>query len=123
MPAIIYIMGRAASVEQGHHLIADGALKFNESKVNSLSNFSRKAKVKGSRDISVIYAYNLEIQEPICSECFPGNMLDMTASHRLIQDCVSRKKLLPFTAEYAKIFVTCTGLLRPFDDHTTERIE
>ena len=93
-------MGRAASVEQGHHLIADGALKFNESKVNSLSNFSRKAKVKGSRDISVIYAYDLEIQEPICSECFPGNMLDMTAYRRFIQDCVSRKKLLPFTAEY-----------------------
>ncbi len=83
---VSFMRYRAASVEQGHHLIVNGTLKSNESKVNSLSNFSREAKVKGFRDISVIYAYDLEIQEPVCSECFPGNMLDMTAYHRFIRD-------------------------------------
>jgi len=62
-----------------HHLLVDGALKSDESIVNSLSNFSRKAKEKGSRDISVLYAFDLEEMEPICSMCFPGNMPDYTA--------------------------------------------
>lgn len=53
-------------VGQGHHLLVDGTLKSNESGVNTLSDFSRKARVKGSRDISVIYAFNLEKKEPVC---------------------------------------------------------
>ena len=43
-----------AAVEQGHHLIIDGTLKTNESTVNSLFDFSRKARLKGSREISVL---------------------------------------------------------------------
>ena len=83
---IAFMRQRAAAVEAGHHLLVDGTLKSDESKVNSLSNFSRKAKTKGSKDISVIYAYDFEKNEPICSECFPGNMLDSTAYSRFIQD-------------------------------------
>ena len=83
---IAFMRERTASVERGHHLIIDGTLKSDESTVNSLSNFSRKTRAKGSKDISVIYAYDLETGEPICSECFPGNMLYITAHHRFIQD-------------------------------------
>ena len=53
--------------EQEHHLLVDSTLKSNESGVNTLSDFSRKARTKGSRDISVIYAVNLEKKEPVCS--------------------------------------------------------
>lgn len=54
-------------VGQGHHLLVEGTLKSDESGVNTLSDFSRKARMKGSRDISVIYAFDLEKKEPVCS--------------------------------------------------------
>jgi hypothetical protein len=69
-----------------HHLLIDGTLKSDESKVNSLSDFSRKARTKGTRDISVLYAFDLESMEPICSKCFPGNMLDLTAYEAFISE-------------------------------------
>jgi hypothetical protein len=62
-----------------HHLLVDGTLKTDTSRVNSLSDFSRKARLKGSKDISILYAFDLEAMEPICSKCFPGNMIDATA--------------------------------------------
>jgi transposase len=77
---------RTAAVGIDHHLLIDGTLKSDESKVNSLSDFSRKAKTKGSRDISVMYAFDLEAMEPICAKCFPGNMLDATAYEAFIQE-------------------------------------
>ena len=81
-----YMQIRVSTVEKGHHLLIDGTLKSNESVVNSLSDFSRKARTKGTRDISVLYAYDLEAGEPICSKCFPGNMLDATAYEAFIAD-------------------------------------
>ena len=70
---------RANKIGADDSVLIDGTLKSNESKVNSLSDFSRKAKLKGSRDISIIYAFDLALYEPICSKCYPGNMLDGTA--------------------------------------------
>lgn len=81
-----YMQLRVARVEAGHHVLIDGTLKSDESCVNSLSDYSRKAKLKGSRDISVLYAYDLEAREPLCSKCFPGNMLDATAYESFIED-------------------------------------
>ena len=81
-----FMQNRAASVNMEHHLLIDGTLKSNESRVNSLSDFSRKAKTKGTRDISVLFAFNLEAMEPICSKCFPGNMLDLTAYESFIRE-------------------------------------
>ena len=81
-----FMQNRAAAVKMDHHLLIDGTLKFNESKVNSLSDFSRKAKTKGTRDISVLFAFDLEIMEPVCSKCFPGNMLDLTAYESFIRE-------------------------------------
>jgi len=80
------MQNRAAAVNMEHHLLIDGTLKSNESRVNSLSDFSRKAKTKGARDISVLFAFDLEAMEPICSKCFPGNMLDLTAYESFIQE-------------------------------------
>lgn len=80
-----FMKERVKSVEVDHHLLVDGTLKSNDSKVNSLSDYSRKAKLKGSRDISVLYAFDLELMEPICSKCYPGNMLDVTAYKDFLQ--------------------------------------
>ena len=74
-----FMRNRASAVKADHHLLIDGTLKTDNSVVDTLSNFSRKARVKGSRDISVMYAFDLEAMEPVCSQCFPGNMLDLTA--------------------------------------------
>lgn len=54
-------------VGQGHHLLVDSPLKSYESGVNTLSDFFRKARTKESRDISVIYAFDLVKKEPVCS--------------------------------------------------------
>ena len=74
-----FMRRRAEEIAGDHHVLVDGTLKSDESGVNSLSNFSRKARVKGTRDISVLYAFDLEAMEPVCSKCYPGNMLDLTA--------------------------------------------
>jgi len=81
-----FMQNRAAAVNMDHHLLIDGTLKSDESRVNTLSDFSRKAKTKGTRDISVLFAFDLEAMEPICSKCFPGNMLDLTAYESFIQE-------------------------------------
>lgn len=83
---IHFMQNRAAAVGMDHHLLIDGTLKSNESKVNTLSDFSRKAAVRGSRDISVLYAFDLDTMEPVCSKCFPGNMLDYTVYESFISE-------------------------------------
>jgi hypothetical protein len=83
---VTFMRNRTASVSLDHHLLVDGTLKSDESKVNSLSDFSRKARIKGTRDISVLFAFDLEAMEPVCSKCFPGNMLDATSYEAFIKE-------------------------------------
>ena len=83
---IKFMRDRTVKVKMDDHLLIDGTLKSNESKVNSLSDFSRKARLKGSRDISVLYAFNLDTMEPVCSKCFPGNMPDVTSYEAFISE-------------------------------------
>ncbi len=83
---ILFMRARSARVAMDHHVLIDGTLKSDESKVNSLSDFSRKARTKGTRDISVLFAFDLEAMEPVCSKCFPGNMLDVTAYSEFISE-------------------------------------
>ena len=79
-----FMRNRTARVKADHHLLVDGTLKSDESRVNSLSDYSRKARTKGTRDISVLYAFDLEEMEPTCSKGFPGNMLDLTSYEAFI---------------------------------------
>lgn len=83
---VAFMRNRTAAVSMDHHLLVDGTLKSDESVVNSLSDFSRKARTKGTRDISVLFAFDLEAMEPVCSKCFPGNMLDSTAYGEFISE-------------------------------------
>lgn len=79
-----FMRDRTAAVVMDHHLLIDGTLKSNESKVNSLSDFSRKARTKGTRDISVLFIFDLEEMEFVCSRGFLGNMLDATSNKAFI---------------------------------------
>lgn len=70
----------------GHKILIDGMLKDNKSSVNTYSAFSRKAKVKGYEQISLVYAYDLENKEPIGAKLFGGNVLDQTSFISTIDD-------------------------------------
>ena len=85
---------RASATAEDHHLAIDGTLKQDTSKVNDLSAFSYKARVKGCRDVSVLYAYDIEIMEPICAEVFPGNSIDASSYASFIRDNDIRKGLI-----------------------------
>ena len=89
-----FMRRRAEAIGADASVLLDGTLKSNESKVNSLSDFSRKAKTKGTRDISVLYAFDLDRMEPVCSKCYPGNMLDVTAYEDFISECGVKRGVL-----------------------------
>lgn len=77
---------RLVRVTEGHHIAIDGMLKQDNSIVNDLSEYSHKSRVKRSKDISVLFAYDIETMEPICSEVFPGNMIDAKAYSAFIRN-------------------------------------
>jgi len=77
---------RMDSVSKEHHIAIDGTLKHDNSNVNDLSAFSYKSRSGGSKDISVIYAYNIETAEPICAEVFPGNCIDASCYKAFIRN-------------------------------------
>lgn len=69
----------AGRVEVGEHVIIDGSLRQDHSRVNSLSEISRKTSKRGYNEVNLMYAYSLERMEPICSKVYPGNMTDQRA--------------------------------------------
>ena len=89
-----FMRNRAAKVGLDHHVLVDGTLKSDESSVNTFSDFSRKAKTKGTRDISLIYAFDLEEMEPVCAKCYSGNMPDVTAYEDFVRDCGIKNGLI-----------------------------
>ena len=77
---------RILATAENHHIIIDGTLKQDSSKVNDLSAFSYKSKIKGSKNISILYAYDIERMEPICAEMFPGNSIDASSYPAFIRN-------------------------------------
>lgn len=82
---IAFFRKRIERVDKTHLLAIDGTLREDNSRVNDLSAYSRKARVKGTKDISILYAFDTETKEPIWSEVFPGNNLDSTAVNSFIK--------------------------------------
>ena len=70
---------RIKKVEKEHHVVVDGTLKENNSKVNDLSAFSYKSKIKSSKYISILYSYDTDEDEPVCAQVFPGNKIDSSS--------------------------------------------
>lgn len=70
----------------GRRIVIDGMLKDYNSDTGSMSEFSRKGRIKGSRDISLMYAYDIEKMEPIAAKPYPGNMLDQSAIHDFVDE-------------------------------------
>lgn len=85
---------RADAVIADHHIAIDGTLKQDNSNVNDLSAFSYKARTRGCREVSVLYAYDIEAMEPICAEIFPGNCIDASSYASFIRDNDIRKGII-----------------------------
>lgn len=81
-----FYANRISRVAAEHHIAIDGTLKQDTSTVNDLSAFSYKARVKGCKDVSVLYAYDIENMEPLCAEVFPGNCIDACSFSAFIHD-------------------------------------
>lgn len=85
---------RLLATAADHHIAIDGTLKQDSSIVNDLSAFSYKARVKGCREVSVLYAYDIELMEPVCAEVFPGNSIDASSYPAFIRDNDIRKGII-----------------------------
>jgi transposase len=90
----LFYQKRTDAVSADHHIAIDGTLKEDTSEVNDLSAFSYKAKSRGHRDISVLYAYDIEQMEPICAEVFPGNSIDASSYSAFIRDNDIKKGII-----------------------------
>ena len=77
---------RLQRVCKEHHIAIDGTLKQDNSRINNLSAFSHKARVKGIKEISILYAFDTELLEPVCAEVFQGNSIDATSYSAFIRD-------------------------------------
>ena len=77
-----------------HHVAIDGMQGKDSSDVNDLSKFSYKGRVKGTRDISVLYAYDIEKMESVCAEVFPVGSIDASSYRSFIVDNDIRKGLI-----------------------------
>ena len=77
---------RLKSVCAAHHIAIDGSLIQDTSRVNDLSAFSRKFRINGCKDISLLYAYDIEKMEPVCAQVFPGNVIDASVYATFIRD-------------------------------------
>lgn len=85
---------RINAVSADHHVALDGTLKQDNSKVNDLSAYSHKARVRGCCEVSVLYAYDIERMEPVCAEVFPGNSIDASSYPAFIRDNDIRKGII-----------------------------
>ncbi len=76
---IDFMKNRVSKLSDNSSCVLDGTLKDNNSDTNSFSEFSRKGRTKGSKDLSLLYLYDLNTCEPVCSHVYQGNMLDLTS--------------------------------------------
>ena len=83
---VSFMRKRVDAIAEGHHIAIDGTLKEDNSSVNSLSTYSRKSRVKGTMDITVVFAYNINLREPVCSKVFRGNVLDCVSYQRFLSE-------------------------------------
>ena len=80
-----FMQGRVES-SGGKRIVVDGMLKDYNSKNSVFSEFSRKGAKKGSKDISLLYAFDPETMEPVATKPYVGNMLDMTSIDDFVED-------------------------------------
>jgi hypothetical protein len=81
-----FMRARVSMIESDDHLIIDGTLRQDQSTVNSLSEVSRNTVRTKHQDVLIMYGYSLNRKEVVCSEVFPGNMVDQRAVKSFLED-------------------------------------
>lgn len=81
-----FMRDRVKCVIDSEHLIIDGTLKQDHSRVNSMSAVSRKTRFLRYRQVMIMYAYNLEGREPVCMKTYPGNVVDSRAVDDFLEE-------------------------------------
>lgn len=101
-----FLRTRCSRQSAGALVAVDGMLLTDNSDVNNLSNLSRKTRVRGNRDISMLFAFNVQKLEPICFTVYPGNMIDSKVYADFIESNDLRDAILvgdkAFTANAAR---------------------
>ena len=90
-----YMQGRVERFAD-RRIVIDGMLKDYNSETGWMSEFSRKARTKGSKDLNLLYAYDPLSREPVAAKPYPGNMLDSTAVEDFIGEYGVRRGLMVF---------------------------
>ena len=80
-----FMRERVARLEHNGTLVIDGCLKRNHSRVDTLSQVSRKTSARKHKDSLMMYAYDPDRREPVCSKIYPGNMVDSRAVKDFIE--------------------------------------
>lgn len=93
---IVEFMRNRITAFAGGRMVVDGMLKDYNSETGSMSEFSRKALHKGSKDVSLMYAFDPTTREPIAAKPYPGNMLDSTAVGDFIEEYGIKRGLMVF---------------------------
>lgn len=85
---------RAEKVCENHHVLIDGMLQHDDSYINDLSEYTKKERTKGRKDISILTAYDAEEREPICSHVYSGNLLDLSVYKEFVSSCDIKKGII-----------------------------
>ncbi|VDR42268.1 transposase [Mycoplasmopsis caviae] len=74
--------------------IIDGTLKSYNSDDSVFSKWTRKGKIKGSKDFTLLYTYDLKTKEPIYGRPYAGNMLDCTIFEDYLENIAKNDELI-----------------------------
>lgn len=89
-----FMKARGSRLPAGALLALDGMLQTDDSDVNNLSAVSRKSKVRGSGEISMLFAYDVADLEPVYFSAYPGNLIDSKAYADFIEENDIRDSIL-----------------------------
>ena len=93
---ICEFMRNRVELFSGKNIVVDGMLKDYNSEEGSMSEFSRKARTKGSKDLSLLYAFDPDSREPIAAKPYAGNMLDQATIKDFVDEYKIDKGLMVF---------------------------
>ncbi len=89
-----FMMTRISHMAPGALTAVDGTLLTDNSSVNNISAASRKTRVRGNKDIGLMYAFDISSGEPVCFAVYPGNLPDFKGYHDFIVENDLRNVLL-----------------------------
>ncbi len=71
-----FMRNRAEQIPAEHHLLIGSTFQSGESDANRFPRFSRNVRTQGKGDRGLLYAFDLEAMEPVCTKGFFGTAPD-----------------------------------------------